>query len=287
MSYTSYLRGFGGDFFSAMFAEMDARKKQLRKEELGITSVGGYEGIPRLNIPHKYHQIGIGGKYFTCKGGTTTIYNMDGKFILECEEFTYLKEGMFLVGKAIHKKPDPKQKGISERPNYAYALYNEENRLTEYIFKPYGMSEHFNEFGFIIVGLFGEFWKKAVINKLGEIVFESDSSESIYLRGIICSLKDKYINLLTGKLICEGGYHSLSTDEFLFQQTEPNCVYQISKNTGDFIIHGVSKPPKEEPKKAAEPIVKKKIESEPKKRRNDLCDCGSGKKYKFCCINKY
>ena len=284
--YANYLRGFGGDFFSTMFAQMDAHNKQRKKDELGITLIGGYEGIPRLNIPHKYHKIGVGGKYFTCEGDkTTTIYNLDGKFILECEKFTYLKGGMFLVGIPVHKKPDPKQKGVYEQPDYTYALYNEDKKLTDFVFKPYGMEKHFNEYGFLVVGIFGDFWKKAVINNLGDILFESDSSDSIYLHGVICSIKNKYINLLTGNVICEGGYDTISTDDFIFSKIEQNCVYQISIKTGDFMVHGIPKPPKEEPKKA-EPVIQKKIESEPKRRRNELCHCGSGKKFKHCCIEK-
>lgn len=279
--YPNYL---GENFLSTLFAQIDARKKQQLKDQAGITSIGGYEGIERLNIPHKYDRINVGGKYFSCICGyRTTIYNIEGKFILEADQVEYLKDGMFLVGNAVLKEAD-KKGFVPDRQDYAYALYNENHKLTEDIFKPYGMEKGFNEYGFLIVGIFGVFWKKAVINKTGDILFESDGSDSIYLHGVICSIKKKYINLLTGNVICEGGYDTISTDDFIFSKIEQNCVYQISIKTGDYIIHGIPPKPKEDPKKVERPVPAKKIEPEPKRRRNDLCHCGSGKKFKHCCI---
>ena len=63
-------------------------------------------------------------------------------------------------------------------------------------------------------------------------------------------------------------------------------VYQINYITGEYIIHGTSskKPDpiiKETPKKE----IKEKV-IEIKLNRNDICSCGSGLKYKKCCINK-
>ncbi len=159
--------------------------------------------------------------------------------------------------------------------------------MTDPIFKPSGMSECFNEFGYAVVGCFGDWTKTFVIKKSGEIILTSDSySDTPNLKGVICSIKYDYTNLLTGEHICTRDYSStIETDEFIFAKVDKNCVYQISKNTGDFIVHGVI-PVKEEPKKI-EPVIVKKTEPLPKKQnRNEICNCGSGKKYKFCCINK-
>lgn len=283
--YTEFMKSFSGaDFFRGLISQMEAEKQKRIKDEIGITVIGRYEGIERLKIPHKYDTIGVGSKYFTCCAGSqTTIYNSEGKFILEADKVLYLKKGMFLAGNAVWKKVD-KKGPVPDHADYAYALYEEEKQLTDFVFKPYGMTQHFNEFGFMIVGMFGDSWKKAVINKSGDIVFELDSIlDSPYLNGVICSIKKKYINLLTGNVICEGGYDTIHTDDFIFSKTEQNCVYQISKKNGDYIIHGTPKPPPE-PKPAPEPVVKKKIESGPKRRRNEPCHCGSGKKFKNCCI---
>ncbi len=169
----------------------------------------------------------------------------------------------------------------------SYSLYNEDKKLTESIFKSYGMCEYFNEFGFTVVSMFGKY-SCAVINKAGDIIIETDSMmDNIYLQGVVCSSGRSYVNLLTGNVICEKGYDSMNTDEFLFIKVETNCIYQISKKTGDFIVHG-------EVKKVEEPkvvntqsiIVKKNTEPSPKiQGRNELCNCGSNKKFKNCCIN--
>ena len=86
MGYSEYLRmlGGGGDFFSQLIAGMDARQKQKQREEEGITTINSFEGIERLNIPHKYDFIQVGGRYFSCfLNDTKTIYSKEGKFLFE------------------------------------------------------------------------------------------------------------------------------------------------------------------------------------------------------------
>lgn len=287
-NYFDYLKvlGGGGDFFSGIFAQMDARKKQEQREAEGITSIGRFDGIERLNIPHKYDSIQAGGRYFSCfLGDTKTIYNKEGKLLFECTDFKYYKDGMFLVG----NKPEVTiiDKYGERTANFGYALYKEGEKLTEPIFKPYGMSEKFNEFGFVVIEFFGEFYRSCVINKSGEIVYKADSYDHPYLYGVVCYNKDTYTNLLTGNVICKKYYNStLDTDEFMFIQVDKNCIYQVSKKTGEFIIHGIAPIPKEEPKKIEKPIYKN-VEPQPKQQgRNEICNCGSGKKFKHCCINK-
>ena len=267
---------YGYGLLENIFSHMDHLQKMKAKKDAGVTSVNGYEGIERLNIPYKYDSIGVGGRYFSCRlDDTVTLYNTEGKFLFECTDYTYCKEGMFLVGNRYDNEA---------KKEFGYALYNEEKRLTDPMFSRYGMSDAFNSFGFKIAGIFESFRKTVVINKSGKIILEMDNFDSPYLYGVVCLDGKNYINLLTGETICEKGYRgSLDTDEFKFVQVESNCVYQINKNTGEYIIYGVPKP-KEEPK-APIPIVKKVIEPQPKKQgRNELCNCGSGKKFKNCCI---
>ncbi len=257
------------------------RNKRIR-EEVGITNINGFEGIEGV-IPHQYSRIEIGGKYLTCHSlDKKTVYTKGGKLLFGCTDFKYYNEGMFLVGNKIETVI------VSGKRNdeFGYALYNEENKQTEAIFKPYGWSEKFNESGFLLVNIFGEFKNSSIINKSGDIVFQSDSYDSPYLKGVICIHNNKIINLLTGNVICKKSYGSgMDTDEFMFVQVDSNCIYQINKSNGEFIIHGVEKKV-EEPKKIEHPI-KIAAEPQPKKQsRNEQCACGSGNKFKNCCLNK-
>ncbi len=278
----NYIGGYGIPSLESIVSMIGVSQKKRQREEFGITSINGFEGIERLGIPHKYMHIEIGGKYLTCLlNDKKTVYTTEGACLFECTDFRYYKQGMFLVGKG--KDANKKTGEISD--DFGYALYNEGNKITEPIFKPCGILESFNESGFTIVGLFGKWRSNVVINKLGEIAFQSDSFDSPYLKGIICQHGNEIINLLTGNVICKKTYSSgMDTHEFMFVQVDSNCIYQINKNNGDFIIHGEIKKV-EEPKvvipKAAEPTKPK----EPEQRRNDQCNCGSGKKFKNCCLN--
>ncbi len=277
-----YLAEFGMSSIHGILNIIEAGRIKRLREEAGITSVGGYQGIEKIGIPHKYDHIEIGGKYLTCiLEDRKTVYTREGKLLFECSDFKYYKQEMFLVG---NKKDTKKIKGnVSD--DFGYALYNNDTKLTEPIFKPYGMSHDFNESGFVAVGILGNFGKQVVINKSGDIVLESKSSfDCLYLKGIICINNRDYINLLTGNIICEKGYGSgMETADFMFVQVDSNCVYQINKNNGDFIIHGAEKVV-EKPKAIAPKAILPPEPTVPKQRRNDLCSCGSGKKFKNCCI---
>lgn len=280
--------GMFGGFMEEMFRHMDARRKAEKKAEAGITLVDGMEGIPRLNIPHKYHDILISDEgYFSGHiNDTMTIYNKEGKFLFECHGVEYLGYGMFLVGRKPESVPNGKQPD-----KFGYALYNDNKKITDPIFRTTGWQDSkFHKEGFAILTLFEGWSKKVVVNKAGEILVTGSehSSDYIYLKGIICSSGKKYINLLTGETICEKKYSSdkeMSTDDLLFVEVDKNCIYQINKTNGEFIVHGEI-PKKEEPK----PPVKYTPEPPKPKikvpNRNDSCHCGSGKKYKHCCLDK-
>ncbi len=274
--------GYGMPSLGAITSMLEINRKKRLREEAGITYIDGFQGIERIGIPHKYEHIEIGGKYFTCTlDDRKTVYTADGEFLFECTDFKYYKEGMFLVG----NKKEVRIIG-KDSDEFGYALYNQGDKLTEAIFKPYWISERFNESGFAVVHIFGQLMASAIINKLGEVVFKASSLRSAYLNGVICSHDNKIINLLTGNVICKDGYGAgMKTDEFMFVQVDSNCIYQINKDNGEFIVHGVEKIV-EEPIKF-ERHIKKGDEPKPKKQsRNEQCACGSGKKFKNCCINK-
>ena len=275
---------FGTGMMHQMLAHIDASQKQRIRQEAGITEINGFEGIERLNIPHKYDRVQIGvDQYFFCTlNDTVSVYDSTGKFLFECNKLVYYGQGMFFVG----RKKAVTIIGKERADEFGYALYHNETKLTEPIFRPHGMSKKFNEFGFSIANLFGRY-NSVVINKSGEILLEVDSWDTPYLHGVVCSDKNISINLLSGNVICKKGYDTIYTDEFLFIKTDSNCVYQITKATGEFTVHGELKV--EEPKEPAKPIeypIIKNAEPAKKIGRNELCpECekeGTKMKFKKC-----
>jgi len=284
----SFMGSMFGGFMENMFRHMDARRKAEKKAQAGITLVDGLEGIPRLNIPHKYYEILISDEgYFSGHtGDTMTIYDKEGKFLFECHGVEHLGYGMFLVGQKPEKMPAGKSMN-----EFGYALYDGDKKITDSIFRTTGWNDNkFTKEGFGVLTLFEGWNKKVVVNKIGEIIVSNDKySEYIYLKGVICSSGTKYTNLLTREIICEKGYSSnkeISTNDLLFIEVHKNCVYQINKTTGEFIVHGEI-PKKEEPRPAPVKSIPMPIALKEKiPQRNDPCICGSGKKYKHCCLNK-
>lgn len=286
--YQSFMGGMFGGFMEDMFRHMDARKKAEKKAQAGITLVDGLEGLPRLNIPHKYYDILISDEgYFSGHiEDTMTIYDKEGKFLFEGHGVAYLGYGMFLVG--LRPEKIPAGKSINE---FGYALYDGDKKMTDSIFRTTGWNDcKFNKEGFAKLKTF-EGWKEVVVDRSGEILVQEDSMSSRYISisGVVCSVYKGYINLLTGEMICEkkwGSSKELSTDDILFVEMDKNCIYQINKSTGEFIVHGEI-PKKEEPKPAPSKYPEKPAEPKIKvPNRNDPCFCGSGKKYKHCCLNK-
>lgn len=265
-----------------LIGHISEQRKLDLKASKGITDINGFEGLSDIGIPHRYRVIEVFYEYFVCYlHGNITLYDNAGKHLFDCVKFNYLKEGMFLVGKNISKPVD------EDKEKIAYSLHNCTEFLTNYIFDSGRMGCYFNKEGFCVLRLKDK-WNDVVINKQGSVLLESDSGVShFYLSGVICKKNDTYINLLTQTVICKRySDQPLETSEYLFVKTDKNCIYQISKITGEFIMHG--NPPKEEPKKTVLAIPTSIIK-QPKpilQRRNDLCACKSGKKYKHCCINR-
>lgn len=256
------MRGIFGDiyldaFFGAISDNQKAYKLKKMREDNEITVKDGYDGVERLNIPHIYTSITVSNGFLYCidKKGLTNVYNDLGVTLFIAENFYYCGrfsgDGMFLV-------EDLKYKG--------YALLKGSEVLTDYIFKPY-RQEKFNEHGFMLVHDIFETWSSSVINLSGEIIYEGKRFQSPYIYGVILSDEKGYFNLLTQEYICTKGYHSLSTDDFIFNNTERNCVYQINKNDGTFVIHGKedeSKRPLTEAKQKEKDDAKAKQDAERK-----------------------
>jgi len=288
---------FRQDIFGTFFSFISQIEKANKRKAFGITNQNGYDGVSHLNIPHIYSYIEANQQYF-CHAEDKSIdcYDLQGNKLFTSANIEYLKYDMFLVQEINPNKPVDK---------WSYALYHNSEKLTDYIFRV-KMFNNFNEQGFAILNLNDGNFTDVVVNKNGEIVYKNPNRyDSIYLKGVLLKSKNKYINLLTNQVICNWKYscQEMSNEECLFVKTEDTCIYQINISNGEYIIHGkqVEEKPKPEPTpEELKQLEEEKLERERKREekekeaaewlkltRNDSCKCGSGKKFKNCCINTW
>jgi hypothetical protein len=145
---------------------------------------------------------------------------------------------------------------LNNSNNYSY-LYKESHLVDTRIFRLGGMSMGFKDKPYCNLIYYGQstsklkdakkiksFGEHCIIDTNGKIVFKQDNvlQFPIYLQGVIVNVKDKYYNLLTGKIIVEGS-KSISSTEFLFVEHKYNFdymhqspigVYKIDWNTGEY-----------------------------------------------------
>ena len=203
------------------------------------------------------------------------ISENESKLIFCCTKYNSLGEGMFLV----QEEKDGKK-----------ALYNESEKLTDFLYeKNWGDWENNSNYCAFASSSPEKYRYEVVLNKQGEEIIESEHgySNSIDVRGCVACVDKFWYNLDTLEKICSKDYHSpLETEEHLFIRCGKNSVYQINKLTGEYVIHGVPDENLiEKPKNIVVPTPKKeKKEKTVNQQRNDLCACGSGLKYKKCCL---
>lgn len=297
--YGKIFGDYCGDFFGQLFTHLDEERKQRKRDEYGITNENGYDGVTKFNIPHEYNNITVKDNCYYCEfEGLLTVYSNDRK-LFTSNDIKYLGQEMYLV-KIIDEEI------IAD--DWGYALYRNSDKLTEDIFKPhYNYSTtKFNDNGYLLSELADEDKVIVVLNKKGEIIYKEqvNYSSDISLHGVIIKNKKGYFNILTNKYICKTEYYSsdkMSNGECLFVKTEDTCIYQINTSNGEFILHGKEKE-KEKPFSEAEQkeyneklAASKKLLAEREQEtsewrmigRNDPCKCGSGKKFKKCCILKW
>lgn len=283
------------DFFSGLFAYLDAEKRERIRQEWGITNENGCDGVSKVDIPHEYTRITIKNDNFYCEHeGLLTVYNYGGRKLFTSRDIINCGDGIYLV-EIIDEE--------IVKEDWGYALYSDGEKLTDDIFKPEGWNREFNKNGFLVVGLVDEKKVLVVIDKKGEIIFRYEGerySLDIFLYGVIAKTEEGYLNLLTNSYICKKAHYSSDTmdnGECLFIKTEETCVYQINMKNGEFVLHGKEKeeekPFTEEEQKEHEAnllaskklLAERKIETKEWENigRNDSCKCGSGKKFKKCC----
>lgn len=284
------------DFFGLAMGLVSEIENKKRREQFGITNENGYDGVTRFNIPHIYSHIEVKNMYY-CQDSNLAItcYDLTGKKMFTSGSIEYLKHDMFLVQEVNNDKP---------KDEWGYALYENDTKLTDFIFRT-AFSQSFNDCGFALLKLKDFMGNEVVVNRKGDILFENEKYfDRLYLKGVLLKTKETYINLLTNKVICNWKWRveQIDNGECLFVKTEETCVYQINIETGDYIIHGKEKevkpiPPTKEELELLEQEEEVKRQKQQEKEleaaewlkltRNNKCRCGSGKKFKSCCINKW
>jgi hypothetical protein len=281
------------DLFNNLIGLISHAEKERNRREYNITNENGLEGVSTVNIPHKCLRVEYVGGYYYCKSNNMHVYTKEGVLLFEASDVRKLGSDMFLVQEL---------KSEDNNNELGYALYEKGVALTEFVYKPHGMSSTFNKSGFIILNVFDNYNEEVVIDKTGKEMFAKTDYDSIYLHGVLLSTKKGYLNLLTHKYICEKGYSStMETKQDKFVKVG-DLVYQINMFTGEFVIHGEGEQKEapltneEEEKREQERIArmekKSKAEDEINEEgrewkalgRNSKCLCGSKKKFKSCCI---
>lgn len=271
--------GYLGNFFQAMFAEMEIENQKRANKESGIElSEKGLFGVPNKNIPSIYHSINFKSNHYICiKGDSKTLYDNNGSFMFSFVDFENLGENMFLV---------------KENPEENYCLYRGYEKLSKPIFKSTIFSKFKGDFGIVSITDKKSYGSECLIDKNGNVLLRGETFNGrIHLYNNVAESNNKFYNLLDGcKVICDKKHsyeHTLEADEFIFVQVD-KCVYKINTITAEYEITGTPPPPKEESPK---PNITKKTPpptkpSEKQQGRNELCNCGSDKKFKNCCIKK-
>lgn len=288
---------FTHDFYKTFFEYISQFEKANKRKAFGITNENGYDGVSHLNIPHIYSYIEANQQYF-CHAEDKSIdcYDLQGNKLFTSAKIEYLKYDMFLVQEINPNKPSNK---------WSYALYHNSKKLTDYIFRNVRFQD-FNKEGFAILKLDDDSYTEVVVNICGEIIYKNPNRfDYLHIVGVLLKDKNKYINLLTNQVICTWKYSckEISNTECLFVKTEDTCIYQINISNGEYIIHGKEveekqkpEPTLEELKQLEEDKIERNRKREKKEKeaaewlkltRNDSCKCGSGKKFKTCCINTW
>ena len=269
-------------FVNSMMASVNAQKQENRNKAAGIELNGDLYGVPSKGIEFKFSMLDFDGNFYQgVAEGKKYIFLADGTLFLSGYTIESLGKGVYLVGE---NKPKDQYETTYK------ALYKGNVRMTENLFRAKRFSEFKKDSNFLVIG-YKELSRECVINTDCEVVFENKSPfDYIGITGNIACLKKEYYNLFTGEVICETKYGSeptITTDKLLFVKTKNEQVAKIDLVTCEVEFFGEAKEdPLDKLYSKSEALPPKKEETLPvlkKQGRNDICRCGSGKKYKFCC----
>lgn len=270
LGMAGYMGGDAYGFFGNMFREVEQSKKNKRNAAAGIVQAGnGLYGVPNTDIEPIFDRLNFDGKFYHGSAdGKNHVFNREYKLLFVTDKFEYLGKDIFLVKK--------------EDAGYG-ALYKDGVKLTGDHFRTH-MGSNFEKSDMCVLG-YKEYSQECVININGEIVFENKGYDSIYLHNNIVSVGDKYYNVATGQLICKRNYGSVlepRDKELMFMMVDGQ-IWKINTITCEVEKFGTPPEPKPEPVAKVITPAKPKEPVLPKQNRNDLCRCGSGKKFKKCC----
>ena len=273
----------------------EERKKRERNEQAGIkkNEESGLYGVRKCEntiIPFAYEEINFKHGFYYCDYSVNTFYlidvfNSNGVF-----QFNSFPNGYEYLGEKIHlvyKTPDPEK---TQSSRYGALFAEGRYFITDFVLSSRMGTKFSNDSNFSLFGYKNNL-EECVVDKTGKIVFEKESScNYIYLHKNIATVGNVYYNLFTGEKICEG-YKSISTKNLIFVEVYPkDQVFKIDTTTCEFEVFGEPEisPTIENLPKVDESVASNlKVSSEPPKppklNRNDVCSCGSNKKFKNCC----
>jgi hypothetical protein len=280
-----FMGGNATGFFSNMIAEIDRRKHLEKLEKAGVSfnKEFGFFGVPSKGIPYDYDNIDfVNNKFYYCSVvfedmTKVDVFDENGKFLFfsfdDC--FEYIGEDFFLV---------------KEKKNSLSALYKLGECVSDFVFRSRHNTKFSDKSEFCVLGYGEGYSVECVVNKEGKIVHESKGLQSAYLHGNTFNDGKNYINLFTGEIICKSGYRAtLQAGDLMFVEDDEQ-VYKINQITCEVEVFGepkTSRKPSDiklcegSPVTVAEALPK--VPKAPKLNRNDICSCGSEKKYKHCC----
>ena len=277
-----FMGGNATGFFSNMIAEIDRRKHLEKLEKAGVSfnKEFGFFGVPSKGIPYDYDNIDfVNNKFYYCSVvfedmTKVDVFDENGKllFFAKKDDFEYIGKDIFLARE--------NKKGL-------YAMYKYGERISDFSFKPRFLSHFENNSNFCVLGYTEHYGAECVVSEEGKIVYTKNGYESLHLHGNVLNDGTNYINLFTGEIICKKGYHTvLNAGKLMFVEIDEQ-VFKINKETCEFEVFGEPKiNPHTNDLQEKEPLPSKEEESLPKvikQNRNDICACGSGKKFKNCC----
>jgi hypothetical protein len=276
---TSYMGFFGG-----MFAEVENRARQQKLDALGIEKNDGFYGSKSIGIEFKYSFISLSKNIAICSHEDSDLKDLyqvlsgEAVFLFTCFRHDLLGNNMFLVQ-------------VKDGENYA--LFGECVKLTNFIYKSHRFLKwnDGDEFGVLSKSSKEKYSYSVIVNRKGEEIIESNRGDIDLKKNIAC-IDGVWWNVLNLSKICSDSYKSkLESEHFLFVETSKNTVYKISKNTGSYEFWGdmdesIIEKPKEVKEVKNYPIPTWKKPKVIMQNRNDVCACGSGLKYKKCCLFK-
>jgi hypothetical protein len=279
-----YLAGF--PFIGTLIAESERFEKENKIAFLGFTKKDGLYGIEN-KLDFIYIRIEfLKDGFICCYTADLKKEIFDKKFNLVLTpkgKFDYIGHNMFIV--------------YEESKNTKYGfLYRNNEPISEFKYRKNGMTACFSNSNFALLSK--NMSDYGIINSKGEEIYEITDATFKHptLTNNTLQIEGEYINLLDFSPLPFKDYHNeirTNNKEYVSYETKTGQICLLNTITCEYTLFGKATIDKSLFKEEKRKIVpKEKIipkatpPNKPKQNRNDVCNCGSGKKYKNCCINK-